>query len=100
MIQTLDELLTFAAAHKIRVIEYEFQGILAIALPDGTIGIDRTKCDSDDEYRNTLAHEVGHIMTRSFYRYGDSDEVRAACEAQADEWAAAHVAGYRPPAAA
>ena len=100
MIQTLDELLTFAAAHKIRIIEYEFQEIAAIALPNRIIGIDKGHFDSDDDYRNALAHEVGHVMSGSFYRHGDSDEVWAACEAQADEWAAAHVAGYRPPSAA
>lgn len=94
---TIDELLAIAAANGIKVYDFRFREIVGISIPDGdgfSIGIDRTKCCSDAEYKVILGHELGHCIERAFYRHDDSDERKAAAERTADAWAAAHIVPF------
>ena len=48
--------------------------VKGIALPDGTIALDRDKISSKTEEKEVIAHELAHIETESFYNvYSDCD---------------------------
>lgn len=95
MMTTLEELLAFAGAHGIEVDNWPMQGNRrAFALPDGWIAVDYSKFETETELARVIAHEIGHIMTGTFYKADDPAAVKADCERQADEWAAAHLIGY------
>lgn len=94
MMTTLEELLAYAAGHGIEVDNWPMRGTLrAFAIP-GSIAVDYSKFESMTELIRVIAHEIGHQMTKSYYKADAPAAVKAECERQADEWAAAHLIGY------
>lgn len=51
------------------------------------IAIDASKLATTEEKAVTVAHELGHCATNSFYTPCDSERTRKRCEKRADEWA-------------
>ena len=94
MMTTLEELLAYAAGQGIDVDNVPMRAIRAIAFPEGWIAVDFRKFETERELRNVIAHEIGQQMTKSFYKADAPAAVKAACERQADEWAATHLIGY------
>lgn len=91
---TLEALLAYAAGQGIEVDNWPMRGDRrAFAIP-GSIAVDYTKFETVTELIRVLAHEIGHQMTKSFYKADAPATVKAECERQADEWAAAHLIGY------
>lgn len=68
--------------------------IYHVELPDGWIAVDYSKFETETELARVIAHEIGHIMTGTFYKADDPAAVKADCERQADEWAATHLIDY------
>ena len=94
--ETLAELLAYAARRGYELIEMKTRTMQAAAFPDGYIVYDKSKFRNDFEMACTLAHEIGHEETETFYQWDSPYEVKAECERQADEWAAKHFRGYIP----
>ena len=62
---------------------------LSVVLPDGScaIAIDPWKMDTVAKETVSLAHELGHCITGSFYNRYAACDVRAQHETRADKWA-------------
>lgn len=92
---TLERLFQLAAELNIDVDVRELHGELtAVSFPAAAVGgercaiaIDYTKLPDKRERMQVLAHELGHCITGTFYRNGDSEARKAACERAADAWA-------------
>ena len=82
---TVDELLKMAADLGIDVDRRETRQLRAFSMP-GTVAVDFSKFDDDRVLKQTIAHELGHVVTHSFYREGDTDEKKTMCERLADAW--------------
>ena len=92
---TLEALLAYAAGQGIEVDNWPMKGNRrAFALPGGWIAVDYSKFETITELARVIAHEIGHIMTGTFYKADDPAAVKADCERQADEWAATHLIDY------
>lgn len=61
--------------------------LTAISTPDGYIGLDPDKQESQATELVRLAHEMGHCMTGSFYTMDSDLCQRRRCEERADRWA-------------
>jgi len=94
--ETLAELLAYAAQRGYELIEMKTRTMQAAAFPDGYIVFDRSKFKNEFELACAIAHEIGHEVTKTFYKLDSPVEVKAECERQADEWAAQHFKGYIP----
>lgn len=61
---------------------------LAIRLEDyNAIAIDENKFDDSADLKTSLAHELGHYATSSFYNVDNHLDVRSKHEYRADKWA-------------
>ena len=94
--ETLSELLAYAERRGYELTDMKTREIRAAAFPGGYILYDSSKFDNEHELACAVAHEVGHQVRRAFYRAGAAREVKAACERQADDWAAKHFRNYTP----
>lgn len=91
---TLEALLAYAAGQGIEVDNWPMRGDRrAFAIP-GSIAVDYSKFESMTELIRVIAHEIGHQMTKSYYKADAPATVKAECERQADEWAATHLIDY------
>lgn len=86
---TLEQLFGIAKELHIDVEKRELKQLRAFAVPDGhgAIAYDPAKFGDERELKQAIAHEIGHCFVGAFYRDGDSDERKRACEAAADRWA-------------
>ena len=66
---------------------------LSLLLPDGSccIAIDPWKMPTLEKEISTLAHELGHCYTGSFYNRYATCDVRQKHENRADKWAVTHL---------
>ena len=71
----------------LRVYYLPMRRLSAISTPDGTIGMDPDKQESQACELVRLAHEMGHCMTGSFYTLDSDLCQRRRCEERADRWA-------------
>ena len=85
---TIEQLHKFAANRGLEVYDFPMRDLHAVSLRGGHIAIDRRKCSSDTEYKCLLAHEIGHCLTNSFYRYGDHAHTIELNERHANRYAA------------
>lgn len=87
----LIELYRYAENNEIDVdwIQMELASSLSIPLPDGTtaIALDPWKLDTIQKEVLSLAHEMGHCCTGSFYNIFATHDIRQKHENKADKWA-------------
>lgn len=87
----LDELYNHAEKRGIAVLSFDFERIKSLSVcEDGfySIGIDPMQLETHADELSTLAHEVGHCETGSFYSIGNPHDLKARHEYRADRWAA------------
>lgn len=85
---TIEQLYEIADNRGIEVYDFPMLELRAISLCGGHIAIDRSKFNSDTDYKCTLAHEIGHCATGSFYNLHTSVPVKELIERQANRFAA------------
>ena len=66
---TLDELYIYAEDREIEVDDFSMRELVSASFPEGWIAIDTKKIKTKAEEKITLAHEVGHCETGSFWSY-------------------------------
>ena len=57
----------------------------ALSLPDNSIALNPSMIEGETDEKTTLAHELGHCVTGSFYSIHTPLETRARCEFHADK---------------
>lgn len=79
----------FAQQHDIIIDEHKLpRGIKGIAFPaERVILLDADKLLTQTDKVLTLAHELGHFMTGSFYNSRTAGAIIEQCERRADAWA-------------
>lgn len=85
---TIEQLYCLAAEHNIEIDDFPMKELRALSVAGGWIAIDRRKFNSDTEYKCTLAHEIGHCETGSFYNLYTSVSIKELNEHQANRYAA------------
>ena len=85
---TIEQLYTIAADRNIEIDDFPMNKLRAVAISEGWIAIDSRKFNSETEYKCTLAHEIGHCETGSFYNLHTSVSVKELNEQQANRFAA------------
>lgn len=91
---TIERLFQLAAELGIDIDEREMRELKAVSLPADVVGgrrcaiaIDFKQIPDKREQKQILAHEIAHCLLGLFYRNGDSEARKAACERAADAWA-------------
>ena len=85
---TIEQIYEIADNRGIAIYAFPMLELRAISLRGGHIAIDRSKFNSDTDYKCTLAHEIGHCATGSFYDLHTSVPVKELIERQANRFAA------------
>ena len=86
----LSELYAFADSHKIDIDMFPMSSLKAVCLPRNdhcAIGVDKRKMRDEAELKTTIAHELGHCETGTFYTAPTYLELRSRYEYRADKWA-------------
>ena len=87
----LSELYDFADSHKIEIDIFPMYSLKAVCLPPDNgycaIGVDKRKMRNEAELKTTIAHEIGHCETGTFYTLPTYLELYSRYEYRADKWA-------------
>lgn len=86
----LSELYDFADSHKIDIDMFPMKSVKAVSIPLSdrcAIAVDDRKMRDEAELKTTLAHEIGHCETGTFYTAPTYLELRSRYEYRADKWA-------------
>lgn len=83
---TLDELYIYAEDREIEVDDFSMRELVSASFPEGWIAIDTKKIKTKAEEKITLAHEVGHCETGSFYNIHSPYDLREKHERRANVW--------------
>lgn len=81
---TLNDLYARAERQNIAVDDVPMRAIASASFPQGWIALDSSKIESQAAEKVTLAHELGHIETGSFYNIYSPFDLRAKHERHAD----------------
>lgn len=89
---TIEDLYSLADDDGI-VVEHQLIGYpgLSVEWGNGAICIDPTTTPTAAEYKDVLAHELGHCETGSFYRRYSPYETKARMERKAKKWEILHL---------
>lgn len=83
---TLNELYIYAENREIEVDDVPMRELVSASFPEKWIAIDTRKIKTKAEEKTTLAHEVGHCETGSFYNIHSPFDVRGKHERRANIW--------------
>ncbi len=86
----LSELYDFANSHKIDIDLFPMNSVKAVSVPLSdrcAIAVDDRKMNGEAELKTTIAHEIGHCETGTFYTAPTYLELRSRYEYRADKWA-------------
>ena len=86
----LYELYAFADSHKIDIDLFPMKSVKAVSVPLSdrcAIAVDDKKMRDEAELKTTIAHEIGHCETGTFYTAPTYLELRSRYEYRADKWA-------------
>lgn len=75
------------------VVEHQLIGhpALSVEWENGAICIDPSQINSEAEYKDVLAHELGHCETKAFYHHHSPYETKARMERKAKKWEILHL---------
>lgn len=83
----LVDLFSLAAEEGIEIDFVKMSKLKCVAFPEGWIAIDDSKINGSKELKTTLAHELGHFATNTFYNINTHHLDKARCEYRANKWA-------------
>lgn len=83
---TLNELYNYTEDRKITVDDFPMRELVSASFPENWIAIDTRKTKTKAEEKVTLAHEVGHCETGSFYNIHSPFDLREKHEHKANVW--------------
>lgn len=83
---TLKELYIYAEDREIEVDDVPMRELVSSSFPENWIAIDTRKIRTRAEEKVTLAHEVGHCETGSFYNVHSPLDLRGKHERRANVW--------------
>lgn len=84
---TLEGLYGYGESRGIEIDEYKMRELVSASYREGWIAIDTSKCETRAEEKATLAHEIGHCVTGSFYNIHSSYDIKSKHERTADVFA-------------